>query len=166
MDNGIYQHHMLVIEVVDKNTVLVIHYTGPEAGKASINLLAGTSIVKEEECDLRDGGFELVSYREDVCLYSTSKAIQRARSRVGEQKYSIFHNNCESLVNWALTNEDQTDQGTFAVAATGTAVGVGVLATAIYGVYKIFGSGSGEKEDHPKRRWDDHTKRRWDDHTY
>ena len=78
VDHVIYQHHMLMIKVVGKNKVLVIHYTAPEAGKASINLLAGNSIVVEEECNLCDGDFELVSYQEDVCLYSTSKAIQRA----------------------------------------------------------------------------------------
>ena len=77
-------------------------------------------------------------------LFKSGKAIARARSRLTEKDYSFFSNNCESLVNWALTGEDVTDQGNVLATGAGLAVGVGVLGAVAYGLWSVFG---GEKRE-------------------
>ena len=108
-------------------------------------------IVLEEEIPFDGIGIELVSYRDNVQLYKSGKAIARARSRLNEKNYSVYFNNCESFVNWALTGENVTYQGKVAVAATGAGAGAGVgagvaVAGAVaYGLWSVFGDKKREK---------------------
>ena len=140
---------MLVIEVIDKYTVHVIHYSSP-CGPESKHL-SGNNIILEEEINFDDVQIELISYRDDVCLYERAEAIQRAQSRLTEKDYSIFCNNCESFVNWSLTGEDITDQGKAAILGTvvvGAAVGAAVMGAVAYGI----GSISGSKNERKKKK--------------
>jgi hypothetical protein len=57
-----------------------------------------------EETDMREFAegravFE-VSHAEGTC--ETDEVIRRARSRLGEDQYHLFNNNCEHLVEWCL----------------------------------------------------------------
>ena len=132
---------MLVIEVIDEYTVLVIHYSSPSGPEGK--QLCDKGIVQEEMVNFEAIGIELVSYRDNVQLYESGKAIARARSRLTEKDYSFFSNNCESFVNWALTGEDVTDQGNVLATGAGLAVGVGVVGAVAYGLWSVFG---GEKK--------------------
>ena len=121
---------MLIIKVIDaeRDEINVIHYTAPTSSKSKKVLLSGNNIVMEEVLQISEK-IERVQYKDHVRVYSPQNAIQRARSRLDEQNYSMFSNNCESFVNWALTGQDATDQGKAAAvvvaAAAGIAFGVG-----------------------------------------
>ena len=144
---------MLVIEVIDKYTVFVIHYRSQRGPKGK--QLGDKGIVLEEEIPFDGIGIELVSYRDNVQLYKSGKAIARARSRLNEKNYSVYFYNCESFVNWALTGENVTYQGKVAVAATGAgavagvgagvAVGVAVAGAVAYGLWSVFADKKREK---------------------
>ena len=141
---------MLVVEVIDAKRCVIqfIHCTTRTSYKKA--LLSGTSIVMEEEIPILEK-IERVQYKDHVRVCSPQNAIEQARSRLGEQKYSVFSNNCESFVNWALTSQDVTDQGTEAAVVTAV-VGMGVVAAGAagaYGLWNFFSDGSekDKKED-------------------
>ena len=60
VDCGLYHHHMLVVEVIDKYTVLVIHYSSPSGPEGK--QLGDKKIVLEEIVTFDGIGIELVSY--------------------------------------------------------------------------------------------------------
>ena len=147
---------MLVVRVIDKRTLIVIHYTGPEkcceeqvqygsmqaaavAGAASSLLIAPTdkSAPKAkimEDCvsfDLSVEILEQLEYEPGVAINIGQKAITRARERLDETDYNLLFKNCESFVNWAITTREETNQGEIGtlglIAAGGLALlGVGI----------------------------------------
>ncbi len=145
---------MLVVEVKDEDHLIVIHYTG-ENGLTMKNSVKAVScgvsctpykegVVKEEEVylDVNDTHVELLEYSEGVEKYKGDAAIKRGRGEIGERKYDVYSNNCESLVNWIITDKKITNQGDIASQVT-TGVGVGlsvaVLGAAGYGLFKALG---------------------------
>ncbi len=127
----VYDHHMLVIRGIHphRNTVLVIHYTkhgGDTCGKLGLD-----NKIIEEEKTITDK-IVVAVYKDGAVINTPEQAIVRARSRTGEAKYNLFDNNCESFVNWALTEKNVTYQGDAApmkiggVVAAAAVVGVGV----------------------------------------
>ena len=136
---------MLVVEVIDPECgeIKVIHYTTPTSIKKA--LLSGNSIIMEEVEQIM-GKIERVQYKDHLRVYSPRKAIRQARSRLGEQNYSVFFNNCESFVNWALTSQDVTDQGTEAAVVTAI-VGAGAAAATAYAVWNFFSDSEKDKKE-------------------
>ena len=145
---------MLVVKVISKMRIRVIHYTAENSNKVaeipesmqatgvfglgvafssgSGSTVKAVAMVDEEEIELDPNTktIELI-FSDNTCVYSGDKAIERARGRIGEQAYHLLNNNCESLVNWALTDKEETKQGDFAKIAligAGLAVGIGVEA--------------------------------------
>lgn len=57
--------------------------------------------------------------------HSPSAVIDRARSRLGENGYNVFNNNCEHFCNWCIEGDHQSDQ-----VDIGTTVGTGGLSGA------------------------------------
>lgn len=124
---GLYDHHMLVIEPLAANSFRVIHYTslfergpGHEEGASaldSVGLRAGRDqngdriplgVVAEEvltvtEEDLKN--MHILSYPASVKVFSVKDSIARARTRLNEKEYNLITNNCECFVNWAITGE-------------------------------------------------------------
>jgi len=113
---------MLVVKVVSKTRIKVIHYRTADYGKA---------VVCEEEITLDPSSetVEVITYSGKTDTYSAAKAISRARSKVGEEEYHLFNNNCESMVNWALTGEaisKQGDRAKIVLTGVGIAAGIGI----------------------------------------
>ena len=102
---------MLVINVIDPCTkeVRVIHYANPGKNKAG-KIVGLNNKVLEEDIIIK-GIIERAVYKNNVSMVSVPERISRARSRLSETDYNIFDNNCESFVNWAVTNRNVTDQG-------------------------------------------------------
>lgn len=154
---------MLVVEVISKTRLRVIHYTAGDpnkvaevpdsvqaAGVSSLGVafssgsgsaVQGVAMVIEEvvELDPTTETVEIITYSAKTSVYSPDKAIERARTKIGEQEYHLFNNNCESLVNLALTGEAESKQGDFAKivlagAGAGAAVVFGVGAAVTVGV--------------------------------
>ena len=125
LSGGLYDHHMLVIEVVSETDIRVIHYTGGvenhEEGGAlgftsatSFSVLGvgrggeGTGVVAEEVIKVEPEDLkclELLQYTDDVIPFPPDKSIERARGRLNERNYGVFHNNCECFVNWAVIDK-------------------------------------------------------------
>lgn len=156
---GVYDHHMLVVQVLDESHLRVIHYTTTDDyvdGKSNDSSLVavastGTSSgasageVRENiiEVDLAQEKIEKLEYPPGVAKYTGREAIKRARTRLGETGYSLLFNNCESLVNWAITVKNATNQGDAGVVAGGLLT-AGVTGAVGYGLYSVF---SGRKTD-------------------
>jgi hypothetical protein len=138
--HGTYDHHMLVIAVLDDVTLHVIHYTGEVANAAADSAVTsfssfgsfgggedvdcesgegarggpGPAAVKEQrvKIQVRTEKVEVLEYPEqrDLSLFSPDEAIERARGRLGEKEYGVFKNNCECFVNWAVTGIATSNQ--------------------------------------------------------
>lgn len=73
--------------------------------------------------------------------------VGRARSRIGEQAYSVFANNCEHFCNWCVTGDHHSSQidvvtGAGAVSLASTVGLLGRAAVAVSGpVYGLSGAG-------------------------
>ena len=153
----LYYHHMLVVKVIDRENLLVIHYTGPEkahycedqelaaaVSTASSFLIAPTDRTAPK-AKVIEGIFtinpsskflELLEYEPGVAVNTGHKAVTRARTRLDEEEYNLLFKNCESFVNWAITTREETNQGEIGTAGIilgGLALlGVGVGAAAYY----------------------------------
>jgi hypothetical protein len=97
-----YWHHALVEEVFsDKEQVLVLHYNGPSPN----GLILVKGVVMQELLDMgREKGL-LYKITYDS-LYTTDMILERARSRLGEDKYNILTHNCEHYVRWCKTGTE------------------------------------------------------------
>ena len=82
---------------------------------------------------------ELLEYVDDIVKHTGWDAVLRARQRLGEVKYNIYSNNCESFVNWVITEQQQSDQGDKAAVVTavvGLSVAViGAIGTGLWAVF-------------------------------
>lgn len=85
---------------------------------------------------LRDKGVTICSWKKfadgdkvtvlehDDAQFSTQEIVDRARSRIGEDNYSLIFNNCEHFANWCVTGQSksyQVREATITVAALATA---------------------------------------------
>ena len=157
---------MLVVEVIGPKTLMVIHYTVPGSedydgdkddktsavvsGASASSPFIGSEkgIVKEENTtvDPTKDKVELLDYEQPgVAIYTGQEAIKRARGRVGETDYNVLNKNCESFVNWVITDHEETNQGELVkvVAAAATVVG---------GLVAISLAGSKDKKDSEKKK--------------
>lgn len=162
---------MLVVEVIDKSQIKVIHYTGDEDSldgdpskkndSAKVTSLVGAAISSNTydsleimervvEINLAKDTVELLRYSSNDALYTGVHAVRRAQSRLREREYNLFSNNCETFINWVITNKGESGQADMAKAGlTALGVGVGIAAVGV-GVAALFGAFSG-----PKKRQDD-----------
>ena len=135
--NATYSHHMLVVKVVSKTRIKVIHYTTADHGKA---------VVCEEVIILDPASetVEVIRYVTKTSEYPTSEVIRRARSKIGEEEYHLFNNNCESMVNWALTGEaisKQGDRAKIVLTGVGVAAGIGIAFAITVGIVQALTGG-------------------------
>ena len=137
---------MIVVAVHNDREITVIHFSGGEDTNATLELRAEMvassfsskgrgAEVREDRitCSEEDiSNLEVLTYPEGVKKFKPEEAIQRARSRLGEGGYNVFFNNCESFVNWALTNRRSSGQGDTALVHA-TRVGSRIAAGAMVG---------------------------------
>ena len=45
-----------------------------------------------------------------AAAYAADEIVERARSRIGEQRYRITTNNCEHFCEWCLRGESRSEQ--------------------------------------------------------
>ncbi len=138
--NFLYNHHALVVEVVNPTTLLVIHYTtsGSLTSAEVSSTVASSGSCKttkvfeiEMNVDLQSEEIELLEYEEGVALYTGQERVKRARERLDEKKYKLFRNNCECLINWAITDKNVSEQGESAIELIAAGVTAGVVGAAI-----------------------------------
>lgn len=93
-----YTHHGIYVGLEK-----VIHYSG---------LANGLSAGPIEETTLEEfsagHGYSVIKY--DKSYFGTAEILERARSRLGEDKYDLHANNCEHFCRWVITGDARSDQ--------------------------------------------------------
>ncbi len=131
---SIYDHHMVVIEVIDETHVKVVHFNNkriydfflrfPNAVitfnnfAAIIGALFKFGIlfpaeIREQEIAIDADGEEVqvLEYGKGEVVFSREEIVRRARSEVGSRDYNLFWNNCESIINWLIIGRPVSKQG-------------------------------------------------------
>lgn len=103
-----YRHHGIY---VGKGNV--VHYSG-FADRMNTGRIEETTLEKFSA----GSGYKVKNH--DNRVYSSATIVKRARSRIGEDLYDLFSNNCEHFVNWCIEGDHkstQVDAGTCAATA-------------------------------------------------
>ena len=172
ISKGLIWHHVLVVKVIDAQRLKVIHYTGSvdktqeskyqdstDAMDAMYAAFSGKTFESAEIIEelytiiVEDEVVELLRYPAGVAVYEGRKAVQRIRSRLCEREYCLLSNNCEHLINWAITDRSESDQVDTAAKvgkgiAVGAAVGVAALSVVAVGtaLYQVVNKGETKKK--------------------
>ncbi len=93
-----YVHHGIYI-----GDGLVVHYRGFERG-----LRVGP--IETVPIEQFTRGRPLRVVREAAPLFSSSEIVQRAVSRIGEDRYDVLTNNCEHFCEWCVRAEQRSHQ--------------------------------------------------------
>lgn len=101
VSNGLYTHHGIYV-----GSGKVIHYAGKSNGLFDDSY----SYVQESTLEEFASGRNVYQLTESNAKYTASEIVQRAKSRVGENSYSVFTNNCEHFVNWCIHGEHNSAQ--------------------------------------------------------
>ncbi|MBD1935352.1 MULTISPECIES: lecithin retinol acyltransferase family protein [Cyanophyceae] len=112
---GVYDHHG-----IDCGDGTVIHYTG-EKLKGTIDCTPIAEFITGKTVFVREYG---KCDPPDI-------VIQRAKSKLKEEKYDLFDNNCEHFATWCKTGKKESEQVHRAKAAAGGAAGSTGTATII-----------------------------------
>lgn len=119
-ESSVYSHHGIY-----SGNGKVIHYMGWED-----KILKKEPIVETSLEDFHLGNSCIVIHHKDS-KYSRKEIVDRAYSKIGENKYNLAFNNCEHLVNWCITGKKKSDQTKGVTAVGGLAGTGGGTATAI-----------------------------------
>lgn len=95
----LYEHHGIYL-----GKYKVIHYTENE-GNITKGLVKVTSLK-----NFLDGATNFDVIRHQNPIFSPEEIIERAKSRIGEDNYSIFSNNCEHFCNWCIEGVAESEQ--------------------------------------------------------
>jgi hypothetical protein len=93
-----YSHHGIYV-----GEEKVVHYAGSTHG-----LLSGP--IEEISIDIFTGGRRVWATCDAPANFASDEVISRARSRVGENHYRLFSNNCEHFCEWCLRGEHRSYQ--------------------------------------------------------
>ncbi|TBW32294.1 hypothetical protein E0E54_19610 [Azotobacter chroococcum] len=115
-----YTHHG-----IDCGDGSVIEYGGDMK-----NMPYGKYIIRRTTLESFADGQKILARDYETEVNSPELTIKMAESRLGEQKYSLSHNNCEHFAAWCKTNNHESDQVDGVVAT----VGLTGLAVAVTGV--------------------------------
>ena len=118
-----YTHHG--VEIDDGN---VIHYSG-----MADRLAAGPVQVVSMQRFARGRAVEVVHHRRRL---EPDAAVERALSRLGEDRYNMLIRNCEHFATWAVTGQARCIQVRRAGAAAGLVL---VAAVGVVAVPKLAG---------------------------
>jgi hypothetical protein len=103
---GLYTHHGIYV-----GHDQVIHYSGMVSG---IN--KGCVELTSREVFAQGKSITVKTYRK--IPFTGPEICQRAKSKVGENKYNILLNNCEHFATWCVTGEHSSEQANAAIAQT------------------------------------------------
>jgi hypothetical protein len=125
-----YTHHG-----IDCGNGTVIHYTG-EVGQKSEAAIRRTPL----EAFLKNGEVHVRPY--GACD-DADAVVERAESRVGEDKYHLVFNNCEHFATWCKTGSARSEQVKDVTSTAGGAAGGGAAVAVGIGVVSAAGEAAG-----------------------
>lgn len=104
-----YSHHGLYV-----GNGQVIHYAGFAAGfsKGAISLTSAEEFTQGHACYIKP---------HDSALYDAPSRVERAYSKLGEDEYNLFSNNCEHFVSWCFDGKKSSEQVQRAAKSTASA---------------------------------------------
>jgi hypothetical protein len=106
---GVYSHHG-----IDLGDGRVVHYSGLADG-----LRSGPVALTSMERFAAGRPVDVVEHRRRL---DPNEAVERALSRIGEDRYNLLWRNCEHFATWAVTGRSRSRQVRRAAAGVGTAV--------------------------------------------
>lgn len=120
VSKGLYSHHGIYV-----GNNQVIHYSGKSTGMLDFG--AG----EIEKISLTDfvANAELYVIRH-ATQFEAAEIVQSAHSRLGEQDYSLFFNNCEHFANWCVNGKSQSHQVTTGVLISSASISAASAAAA------------------------------------
>jgi hypothetical protein len=85
------------------------NHHGLYAGNNTVIHLTRTGIIESVPIhEFTDGnGYKIQKYHS---TFSHREIIERAKSRLGNNNYSVISNNCEHFINWCLHNSNRSNQ--------------------------------------------------------
>ncbi len=93
-----YAHHGIYI-----GAGRVIHYAGFARALQA-------APVEETTVEAFAAGFSIAVKPEPCACFTGRQAVERARSRLGENAYHLLTNNCEHFCSWCLSGESRSEQ--------------------------------------------------------
>ena len=130
-DRGLYSHHAIVEEVDETHgNVTVIEYgadPNEAASKTSKNVVFSApwkAKISRKKLKFLDEQFNKVIHKVSL---PAQEVIQRARSRIGEEAYNVFVNNCEHFANWCKEGDSKSDQAVNLVSLGAAAIGAAIM---------------------------------------
>ena len=114
---GKYDHHGIY-----SGNGKVIHYGGLADGLSSAPIEEVPLINFSKGCDV----FVKIHQKP---IFNSGEILRRAKSRLGEDDYSIFSNNCEHFCNWCIFGRHESDQINEITKRTAS-IGVGLISIA------------------------------------
>lgn len=90
---GVYEHHG-----IDCGDGTIIHYY--KQGTATISRTAAETFARGGRIYIKD----------QAVAFLSPLVVQRAESRLGEQRYDLLTNNCEHFATWCKTGRHESDQ--------------------------------------------------------
>lgn len=107
---GIYTHHGIYV-----GHDQVIHYSGMASGisKGCVEL---TSL----EVFSQGKTIKVKTYRKSP--FTGPQICERAKSKIGENRYNILFNNCEHFATWCVTGKHSSEQANAAITRTSDAL--------------------------------------------
>lgn len=95
VSHGLYQHH-----AIDMGDGRIIQYGRGNFESLKVEIVSLDSFPAEAVVHVRDG----------LAVFSADEIIERALSRIDEDNYCLYTNNCEHFVNWCRTGEASSRQ--------------------------------------------------------
>ena len=93
-----YTHHGIYV-----GEGKVVHYAG-------LHRALARGPIEEVSLEEFADGQDIVVKSATVALYPAAAIVERARSRLGENRYRITTNNCEHFCEWCLRGESRSEQ--------------------------------------------------------
>lgn len=134
-----YNHHYMV-ESATTDKIKIIHYAPKRI--SSILLFRGVAEIREEMVKIESNNDTLdfvsgvyVIFKDKYPRTGRQKrnCVRKARRRLGERQYSVFHNNCDCYVSWTLIGQSVSPQ---AMEAKGLLLLIGLLAKSMIRCYR------------------------------
>ncbi len=133
IDRGVYTHHGIYV-----GEGAVIHFTGElkDRDNAAIRRTSLAEFLSGQPAS----DLELVSYGD---CFAGREVVRRAESRVGEDGYRVFDNNCEHFARWCKTGRAKSEQVKDAAAGAAGTAGATAAAAGSLGVVSGVGAAAG-----------------------
>ena len=110
---GRYWHHAIVEDVNKRSSEFcLIEYSNDASGFLMDNFCSprnpGIAKVVRKTYQFSKGTMVYLMLHE--CCYPADTVVENARSKIGENKYNAFTNNCEHFAMWCKTGTSSSDQ--------------------------------------------------------